>query len=414
MPDDFLQPDFADPATSLLYIPIGAGDEEALSPGTFSDDSQNQFNVVNTVGWNFRAHALKLGFDYWRFAPSIRGRRYSKVLTFDDITQLATGIVPSGRVTQVDTFLEPRYQNFSAYFQDVWKTPPRLTLTYGLRWEVNPAPSEANGNVPLTVQGLENSSTATLAPQGTKFYETTYANLSRAWALRISRSAMGAPSSAQASAFSMTPVIRFRGTPFIRGAFLTHASRTTGTNQLSTRSSPRSLSGRSAWSRLTLSCTPTTRGASFLTRCSTALRWSSLFGRANSLSLSYVGSATRRLPRSESLRSAVLQNPDFTQIDAVSDAAYSDYNSLQAQFKRRLSNGLQTLLSCTWSKSLDTASDESISDFQTPIYRVIRPMTAGRRPTLSPARSAMRFRRPRHTRRWARSLADSRPIQSFA
>jgi len=43
--------------------------------------------------------------------------------------------------------------------------------------------------------------------------------------------------------------------------------------------------------------------------------------------------------------------------------AGSDYNSLQVQFKRRLTDNVQALLSYTWAKSLDTASDESINNF---------------------------------------------------
>jgi hypothetical protein len=94
------------------------------------------------------------------------------------------------------------------------------------------------------------------------------------------------------------------------------------------------------------------------------------FGNTNALSISYVGAAGRRLARVESLRPQTLQNPNFTRIDAVSNAAASDYNSLQLQFKRRMTRGLQALLSYTWSKSLDTASDESINNLYAPASRV--------------------------------------------
>jgi hypothetical protein len=65
-----------------------------------------------------------------------------------------------------------------------------------------------------------------------------------------------------------------------------------------------------------------------------------------------------------------LQNANFTRIDAVSNGASSDYNSLQMQFKRRMTRSFQALLSYTWSKSLDTASDESINNLYAPATRL--------------------------------------------
>src|SRR5262249_42475871 len=69
-------------------------------------------------------------------------------------------------------------QNFSAYGQDNWKVTPRFTLTYGLRWDVNPAlKGKTESNDPFTVVGLNDPATMTLAPRGTPLYETTYGNV---------------------------------------------------------------------------------------------------------------------------------------------------------------------------------------------------------------------------------------------
>jgi hypothetical protein len=65
----------------------------------------------------------------------------------------------------------------------------------------------------------------------------------------------------------------------------------------------------------------------------------------------------------------VLQNPNFTRVDYVANLGSSDYNALQMQFKRRMTRGLQAMLAYTWSKSLDTASDESITNLQAPSLR---------------------------------------------
>lgn len=50
-------------------------------------------------------------------------------------------------------------------------------------------------------------------------------------------------------------------------------------------------------------------------------------------------------------------NPQFDDIDLLESRANSNYNSFQARFQQRLSNGLAALVSYTWSKSIDDASN---------------------------------------------------------
>jgi len=369
LPPGFLLPSFANPETSLLYLQAGANDENTITPGTFSRNTQNQTNIVDTLSWNTGAHSLKFGVDYRRLAPSLGGRFFSNTITFTNITQLATGIVPTGTTAQIEKFLEPRYHNFSLFAQDAWRLTPRFTLTYGLRWEVNPAPSGDAGSLPLVVKGLNNLPSATLAPAGTPLYETTYAN----FAPRVGIAYQA---------------FRNRGT-VIRGGFgsfydLGYAFAGTAlspTNYPFSRS--RTVTNRPIADPIFLSEVgalntnpPYPRLFSFYDgyKLPYTLQYSLAieqpFGNANALSISYVGAAGRRLARIESLRPQVLQNANFTRIDAVSNEASSDYNSLQVQFKRRMTRGFQALLSYTWSKSLDTASDESINNLYAPANRV--------------------------------------------
>jgi hypothetical protein len=233
---------------------------------------------------------------------------------------------------------------------------------------VNPAPSEANGNLPVTVQGLSNFQTASLAPAGRKLYETTYGNFApRAGAAWQPFQSMG---TVIRGGFGMFYDLgySFAGTalspgnyPFSRGTVFNNIPlsdpRLFGTaGPLNTNPPyPRLFAYEEGYQL------PYTLQYSFAIE--------QPLGGANSIELSYVGSAARRLARVESLRSQVLRNPLFTRIDFVTNEAFSDYNSLQAQFKRRFTRGSQALLAYTWSKSLDTASDESITNLQAPAAR---------------------------------------------
>jgi hypothetical protein len=365
LPVQSLIPASADPATSLYYLSIGGNDENTISPGTFSHNTQKQFNIVDTLSWNVRGHALKFGGDYRRLSPSFGGRFFSNSLTVPSITQLVTGIIPTGTTSQINGFLTPKYQNFSLFAQDAWRIKPRLTLTYGLRWEVNPAPSGDPSSLPLVVKGLSNPSTATLAPAGTKFYDTTYANF--APRLGVAYQAFRNRATVIRAGFGVFYDLgyAFAGTALSPTNYPFSRSRTVSNRPITdpiflTEVGPQNLNP------------PYPRLFSFYDgfKLPYTLQYSFAveqpFGNSNSLSVSSVGAAGRRLSRVESLRTQTLQNPLFTRIDAVSNLASSGYNSLQMQFKRRMTRGIQALLSYTWSKSLDTASDESINNLYAP------------------------------------------------
>src|SRR5262249_47691514 len=72
--------------------------------------------------------------------------------------------------------VEVGFHNLSLYAQDNWKVHPRLSLTYGLRWEFNPPPSAHGGQPLVTLTGFPNLNALVLAPPGTPVYETRYTN----------------------------------------------------------------------------------------------------------------------------------------------------------------------------------------------------------------------------------------------
>ncbi len=50
-----------------------------------------------------------------------------------------------------------RLKQFNFFFQDEWKLRPSLTLNYGVRWEINKAPTEAGGRVYLPDKPIDGS-----------------------------------------------------------------------------------------------------------------------------------------------------------------------------------------------------------------------------------------------------------------
>jgi hypothetical protein len=365
-PASSLYPPFASHDNDLSYAQIGPA-TAALTDGLNSANQQRQINLVDALSWTAGGHALKFGVDYRRLAPINRGAVYRRFLFYTTVAQVLSGAVPTFVANSTDVTLEPLYHNFSAFAQDTWKATRRLTLTYGLRYEVNPAPSERNDKLPATVTGLENPATLSLAPPNTRFYDTTFKNFAprvgAAYQLFSNRGPNRATVIRGGFGVFYDLGTAFSGSAFFNSVFpygRSAAGANVPLNSALVSSPPPPASANPPYPAI-FAYAPD-YDLPYTLQYNVAIEQS--LGASNSLSLSYVGANGRRLGRVERLRNP---NANFTLVSVVRDEAESDYHALQAQFQRRFARGLQALASYTWAKSLDTVSDESITNYQAPL-----------------------------------------------
>jgi hypothetical protein len=323
-----------------------------------SSSAQRQWNFVDTVSLSLGRHQFKVGVDYRRLAPFaiLPTPAVSYIFISESTVQTNSPFISA--VTQGPAY--PLYTNFSAFAQDEWKVSQRLSLSLGLRWEVNPAPGVTQGLKPYTLQG-SSPDTWAVAPQGTPLWRTTWYNFApRLGAAYILRNTPG-----------YETVIRGGG-----GVFFDTGQQlgSVGFNGLGFLAiSPTALGsfpGSVVPPPIVNPPVPPYSDAAFgfapHLQLPYTLQWNAsiqqALGKSQIFTLSYVGShASRLLQQNIFLPS---NNPNGNYFNFVENGLTSDYDSLQVQFQRRLSRGLTALASYTWSHCLDYGSSNFIFGYQ--------------------------------------------------
>jgi hypothetical protein len=362
-PDSLIYPSgYSSANGALLFYITGAGE---YGDGKLAIDEQRQLNFVDNLSVAKGSHQMKFGVDYRWLSPFSSPFHYRQYAQFSGVACPAppascAGYALSGDAAlaetnswESDALLE---HNISLYGQDTWRASPRLTLTYGLRWDIDPPLEGTNlANQPFTVTGLNDPATLALAPRGTPLYRTTYGNIAPRVGIAY----------------------RLGDGMVLRGGFGTFYDLGYG-----------SLGGASTYfpyysSNVFLSTpfplTPQQAAPPALTsnppvgdilvadpnlKLPRTYEWNAALeqslGANQSFSLTYIGAVGRDLLRVTDL---VSPNANFGFVAVTDNSASSNYQALQLKFDRRLSHGLQALASYTWSHSIDIASTDAFANY---------------------------------------------------
>jgi hypothetical protein len=348
-------------AHALFYLSIPLGDGSVgtsyLSAENTSN-SLNQWNLVDSVSTVLEHHQIKFGGDYRRLSSPISP---ASPYVFPYFASRASLVGDSPLLVDAFKYVTatPVFNELALFAQDDWKVTSAVSLSLGLRWEIDPPPTEAHGNDAYTVLGeINDPSSLSLAPQGTSLWHTPKFNfaprLGIAWTVN--------------SRPGREIVLRGGGGVFFDTAnqLATQGYNGIGFQALKTYFGS-SLPVTSAQLDFAPSVTAPYTSATIYAfpehlQLPYTLQWNvsleQALGKNQTSTLSYVGSNGRRLIQKQQY-SIYSLNPDFGTIVLIPGGITSNYQSLQAKFQRSISKGLQALASYTWSHSLDFGSNNA-------------------------------------------------------
>jgi len=359
--------------------PSGLGDLLAL--GANGQAKARSINVIDNLSYTRGKHAMKFGFDYRWYSPvspAISAFVEDFFLTAQDVYNAGVPNQSAANIQLVDNGVEQNIvaPNYYVYGQDTWSVTPRLVVTYGLRWEINPAPHARAGEQLLTLSAPPDFSTLDqsglqLAPIGTPYYKTEFdkfaPRMGAAYQLRQQRGRELVIRGGWGLFYDLNSTPFASATwPYLQQTIGFHFSNNDPPLPVPISPSTFNFPAPNFTPSPSNPANVDVAGKGFtLPR---AYQWNVTLEQAlgvnQAVSVGYVASEGRKLLRSFAVTFGTdpistpgfFFSPNFSGLNYTDNASYSDYHSLQTQYRRNLAKGLQVIANYTWSHSTDDVS----------------------------------------------------------
>jgi len=321
-----------DACNYLLRFSI-AGVGQVVS-GDEARQKQTQWQASPVVMWTHRSHEIRLGADYLEVVPARRDLSPSLGVIADslaDTVNTASVWLALGAPQTSHSVLKED----SVFAQDTWRIHPRITASFGLRWEFTPPP-DLNPTPSLFVHA---SGPSYVFSGQQAIWQRTYANLAPRFGLAYRPSA---------------------GTVLRAGWGIYYDSGLSIATDL-VNGGPFSLA---QYTSAQYGIFPSTLTYGFVPglRLPSVRQWSGAmehaFGSHQTVSAVYEGASGLELLRRE------FEDPQevtsLTLLALATNHGLSSYNALDFQYRLKAAHGLSGLASYSWSHSIDNSSSDSM------------------------------------------------------
>jgi hypothetical protein len=296
---------------------------------------------------------------------------YSCGYVATDFGALAQGNLYWASIDSSDaSLLRPIFTNLSFYGQDTWQIRRGLTLTYGIRWDYDPPPSENSGHPFYTVINLNDPANVALAPKGTPLWAANKKNFAPRFGIAYTLHNTAGRETILRGGWGL-----FYGLGNQQGAQGTQGFPYGRTRYLYGSDGYTFPISPADGGPVPITLTPV---SAFMFAFDPHLKdprvyhWNftleQALGQSRMLQIAYVANKGDDLLRRDMLTPAMGGNAAFSYLDVVTNEGWSNYNALQTQFKQHPWHGLQFIASYTWSHAIDNGSNVNLPNPYATVY----------------------------------------------